>query len=297
MKRSILWTDCLTLQISSLFLAKHGAHFANARGKRDLEVLGHDLFALVDAALLLGLADHCVYALNGLLAFLEEAGDGLGDLLNLALLALLDILVIEARKHVLLVQLVELPRLLCDFGQVLGDLVLHVEPARRQEVHFYNGIAVVLEGGNEALALLGDAAAVAKAIGARGAVASLLLLLGMVRVRLAVRDEARWLRQQQRGSAALATGHTGWFGPATCWAGAGQRGCVMVGADQRAMDNGQGSGGCEWQRTGMSCCASDMRRMQSWPCVWAVVVQQGALPEAAALAAPSSQQGGTRPAV
>ena len=28
--------------------------------------------------------------------------------------------------------------------------------------------------------------------------------------------------------------------------------------------------------------ASDMRRMQSWPCVGAVVVQRGALPEAAA---------------
>jgi hypothetical protein len=33
---------------------------------------------------------------------------------------------------VLLVQLVKLARLLGDLGEVLGDLVLHVEPARRQ---------------------------------------------------------------------------------------------------------------------------------------------------------------------
>lgn len=204
MTGSIGERNSLTLQIGGLFLAKHGAHFADTGGKRDFEVSGHDLFTLVDAALLLGLADHDVYALDGLLAFLEKAGDGLGNLLNLALLALLDILIVKAGKHVLLVQLVELARLLCYFCQVLSDLVLHVKPARRQQVHLYNGIAVVLEGWNEALALLRHAPAVAKAIGAGDTIARL-LLLGVVRVRLAVRDKAKWLRQQQRGSVALAT--------------------------------------------------------------------------------------------
>lgn len=181
-----------------MFFAKHRAHFADAGGKRDFEILGHDLLALVDVALLLGLADHHLYALDGLLTLLEEAGDGLGDLLNLALLALLDVLVVKARQHMLLVQLVELARLLGNLGEVFGDLVLHVEPARRQQVHLYDSVAVVLEGGagHEALALLGHAPGVAEAIGGGGAIAS--LLLGVVRVGLAVGYKARWLRQQQQ---------------------------------------------------------------------------------------------------
>lgn len=110
---------------------------------------------------------------------MEKTCDVLGKAFNLPLLPLLDLLVVEAREHMLLMHLIELPRLLCNVGQVLGYLVLDVEPARRQQVHFDDGITVVLEGVDEPLALL-----VAEAIVAWG------LLSRMVRVRLAVGDEA-----------------------------------------------------------------------------------------------------------
>lgn len=86
-----------TLEVGGLLLAEQGAHFADARRQGDLEVLGHHLLAVADAALLLRLAHHGVYALDGLLALLEAAGDFLGEGLDLALLALLDVLVVEAR--------------------------------------------------------------------------------------------------------------------------------------------------------------------------------------------------------
>ena len=176
--------EILTFQIGGLLLAEEGAHLADTRGQGDLQVLGHHLLAVADAALLLGLAHHGVYALDGLLALLEDAGDVLGELLDLALLALLDLLVVEAGQHVLLVHLVEAAGLLGDVGEVLGDLVLDVEPARRQQVHLDDVVAIVLEGIDEPLALL-----VAEAIGHGPAVAR--GLLGrVVRVRLAVGDEA-----------------------------------------------------------------------------------------------------------
>jgi hypothetical protein len=179
-----------TLQICRLLLTEQGADLADARGQGYLQVLGHGLLAAADAALLLGLADHPLYALDGLLAHLEAARDLLRELLDFALLALLHLLVVESREHVLLVQLVELAGLLCDVGEVFGDLVLDVEPPRRQQVHLNHGIAVVVVGTSPAYEplLLGRAAAIAKAIGDGAAMA---LLLGrVVRVRLAVGDEA-----------------------------------------------------------------------------------------------------------
>jgi hypothetical protein len=136
----------LTLQIGRLLLAEHGADLTDARGERDLEVLGHDGVALSHVALLLRVAHHGVDALDGLLAALEAARNVLSQVLNVALLALLDVLVVEARQHVLLVQLVELARLAGDVGQLLRDLVLHVEPARRQQVHLNHRVAVVVVG-------------------------------------------------------------------------------------------------------------------------------------------------------
>jgi hypothetical protein len=169
-----------------LLLAEQGADFAHARRQGDLEVVGHHVLAGVDGALLLGLAHHAVDALDGLLAALEAPGDVLGEGLDLALLPLLDRLVVEAREHVLLVQLVELARVAGDICQVLCDVVLDVEPARRQQVHLDDGVAVVVEGGrgHEALALL-----VAEA-GGHGAAIARGLVGRVVGVRLAVRDEA-----------------------------------------------------------------------------------------------------------
>jgi hypothetical protein len=120
----------------------------------------------------------------------------LRELRNIPLLALFDILVVEAREHVLLVQLVELACLLRYLGEVFSDFVLHVEPSRRQQVHFNHGIAVVVPGaaGHEPLTLLGHTPAIAEAIGARSSMAR--LLLRVVRVRLAVGYEAVELRQR-----------------------------------------------------------------------------------------------------
>lgn len=187
-----------TLEICSLFLAKHCADLADPCCQGDFEVAGHDLLALVDVALLLGFAHHCLYPLDGLLALLEMAGNALCQLLNLALLALLDVLVVEAREDVLLVQLVELARLLGDFGEVFGDLVLDIEPAWRQQVHLYYGIPIVVaSAGHEAQTFLGHSPAIAEAIGAGAAIAR--LLRGMVRVGLAVGYEAVALRQREQG--------------------------------------------------------------------------------------------------
>jgi hypothetical protein len=60
-----LYWGCLTLQVGRLLLAEHGAHFADTGSQGDLEILCHDLFALIDIALLLGFAHHGLYALDG----------------------------------------------------------------------------------------------------------------------------------------------------------------------------------------------------------------------------------------
>lgn len=203
-----------TLEIGRLLLAERGAHLADARGQGDFEVLRHDVVALAEGALLAGVAHHGVDALDGLLAALEAAGDGLGEQLDLALLALLDVLVVEAGQHVLLVQRVEAARLPGDVGQQLGDVVLHVEPARRQQVHLDDGVAVVVvaAAGHEALALLGAAPAVREAIGGRRTGAR--PLRRVVRVRLAVGDEAA---ERQRGRHEGRAAPTDSCGPATFW--------------------------------------------------------------------------------
>lgn len=179
-----------TLQIGGLFLAEVGADIADPRRERDLQVLCHDLFALIDAALLLGLAYHFVYSLYRLLTFLEAPGDGLCQLLDFALLLLLDMLIVESREYVLLVQLVELPRLLRHLGEIVCDLVLDVKPSRWQKIHFDYRIAVVFEGArrHEPETLFGDAPAVTEAIRGRAAIPP--SLGWVVRVGLAVGDVA-----------------------------------------------------------------------------------------------------------
>lgn len=175
-----------TLQICRLLLAEQRADLADAGGQGYLEILRHHLLAAADAALLLGLAHHALYAFDCLLALLEAPRNLLGEVLDFALLPLLHLLIVEAGEHVLLVQLVELAGLLRDVGEMLGDLVLDVEPSRWQQVHFDDRVAVVLVGtrGHEPLALIGHALAVAEAIGCTAAIAC--LLSRVVRVRLAV---------------------------------------------------------------------------------------------------------------
>jgi hypothetical protein len=147
--------------------------------------VSHCLFALADATCLLGLFNHNVYPLDGLLAVLELSCDGLCHMLNLLFLALLDIFVVEPREDVLLVQLLKLPCLRRNVPEILGHFVLDVQPARGQQVHLDHGVPIVLvcAGGHEPAALL-----VAEAIGDGPAVGQ--LLLRVVRVGLAVRDVA-----------------------------------------------------------------------------------------------------------
>jgi hypothetical protein len=175
-----------TLQICSLLLAEHSAHIADPRCQGNLEILCHDLLASIDVALLLCLAHHHLYALDSLLTLLKAPCDALSKLLDFALLLLLDVLIVESRQHVLLVQLVELPRLLRYLGEVLGDLVLHIQPPWRQQVHLNHRVAVIFIGTarHQPLPLLGHAPAVAEAIGARSAITR--LLLRMVGVGLAI---------------------------------------------------------------------------------------------------------------
>lgn len=178
-----------TFEVGGLLLAEHGADFADSRRQRDLEVLRHGLLAAGDGALLGGFAHHALYALDGLLALLERLGDVLGKVLDLALLPFLDGLIVEAGQHMLLVELVQLARLLRNVGEGFGDFVLDIEPARRQQIHLNHSIAVVFVGtrGHEPLALLGHAA-LAEAIGGKAGIAR--LLGRVVRVGLAVGDEA-----------------------------------------------------------------------------------------------------------
>lgn len=176
----------LTLQVSRLLLAEHCAHFTDSSGQGDLQVLCHDFFALIDGALLLRFTHHHLYPLNRLLTSLEAPCDVLCKLLDLALLPLLHVFVVEAWEHVLLVQLVELARLFRDVCEIVRDLVLYIEPAWRQQVHLDDCIAVIFVGTtrHEPLPLLRHASAVAEAIGAGSAIAR--LLLGVVRIGLAV---------------------------------------------------------------------------------------------------------------
>jgi hypothetical protein len=138
--------------------------------------------------------DDALDALDGDLALVEAAGDALGEALDLVLLAEAHVLVVEARQQVLLGQVVEVAHLGGDVGEDGGDLVLRVEPARREQVHLDDGVAggVIVEGGggDEAAALLGGGGGLGEGIweGLWGGEAG--FLGGVVGVGLAVGDEA-----------------------------------------------------------------------------------------------------------
>jgi hypothetical protein len=173
-----------------LLLAEHGADLSHSRSQGYLEVRRHNLLALVDGPLLLGLAHHGLNPLDSTLAFLEAPRNFLRQLFDFALLPLLDRFVVEPREHVLLVQLVELPRLLRYLGQLFRHLVLDVQPSRGEQVHLNHRVAVVFKGslGHEAQSLLRHAPAFAIAVRPRAAISR--FLCGMVRVRLAVGNKA-----------------------------------------------------------------------------------------------------------
>ncbi len=79
------------------------------------------------------------------MALVEGARDVLGQRLDGGLLGALGVVVVEARQHVLLVQALQRLALARHAGQEVRHLVRHVGPARRQQVHLDDGVAVVVE--------------------------------------------------------------------------------------------------------------------------------------------------------
>lgn len=133
-----------TLQIGTLLLPEARARLLHPGRKRYLDVLGHDLLRPRHGAGVLGLADHGLDALDAPVAVVEPARDVLRQLLDIPLLGLLGALVVEAGQHMLLVQPLELLRLLGDVGEQVRHLVRDVGPARGQQVHLDHGVAVVV---------------------------------------------------------------------------------------------------------------------------------------------------------
>lgn len=136
------------------------------------------------------------------MAVVETAGDVLRQPLDIPFLGLLGALVVEARQHMLLMQPLELLRLLGDVGQEIRHLVRDVSPARRQQVHLDHRVAVivVVAAREEAAAVRGlvggeehgSAGGGAEALGAGEIVATAILIPmgGMVSVGLPVGEIA-----------------------------------------------------------------------------------------------------------
>jgi hypothetical protein len=77
-------------------------------------------------------------------AIVEALGDVLRQPLDIPFLGLLGPLVVEARQHMLLVQSLQLLRLLGHVGQQIRHLVCDVGPARRQQIHLDDRVAVIV---------------------------------------------------------------------------------------------------------------------------------------------------------
>lgn len=93
---------------------------------------------------MLRFANHHVYSLNSLLTVLKLSCYLLCHILDLALFPFLDIVVVEPRKHMLLMQLLQLSGLRSNVGQNLSDFFLYIQPSWWQQIHFYDHISVVL---------------------------------------------------------------------------------------------------------------------------------------------------------
>lgn len=179
----------LTLEICALPFPEARARLLHPRSQANLDVLGHDLFRLGHVAL----AHHLLDALYAAVAVVEAFGDVLRQLLDLVLLGLLGVLVIEAGQDVLLVEALEGLRLARDVRQQVRHLVRYVGPARGQQVHLDDGVAIVVVGaGQQALLVLrgrrrGIGAAEVGKTGTAGAGVTG-LLRRVVRIGLAIGD-------------------------------------------------------------------------------------------------------------
>lgn len=181
-------------EVCTLLLSKAGARFLDPCGKGDLYILGHGLLGPADGTRLLRLAHHLLDLLDTSMTVMEALCDLLGELLDLGLLGALGVVVIEARKDMLLVQLLEALALGSDVGEQVSDLVGNVGPAWGKQVHLNYGVAIVVEcaGRQQAAAIFVRIVAAGVGIGQgtgprrAGSVGS--PLRGMVRIRLPVGD-------------------------------------------------------------------------------------------------------------
>jgi hypothetical protein len=184
----------LTFQIGALLFPEGRAGILQPGGQRYLNVSGHGLLGRADGPRLLRLLHHVLNPLYGAMAIVETLGDLLREPLDLALLGLLSLVVVEAGQDVLLVQPLERVALGRNDGEKLRHLVADVGPTRREEVHLYDGVAVVLEGASRkqtaavVLAVAGAGEAVREAIAARGPLAVRGPFCRVVRIRLSVGD-------------------------------------------------------------------------------------------------------------
>lgn len=119
---------------------------------------------------------------------MEAASDLLRQLLDSTFIPFAQIFVPEPREQVLLMQLIQFRGLLCNIGQEFGNLLLYVNPARREQVHFNHHVAIFFE-----TARLGDQAAAflrLRCVEAIGRTAKAWLFGGVVCEGLAVGDIA-----------------------------------------------------------------------------------------------------------
>ncbi len=159
----------LTFEVTALFLPESRTNFLYPAGERDLNVTRHCLIPLAHTSLVLSVSHHHLDPLDSFLAIVKATGDLLGRSLDCDLFLHLHILVIEPRQNVLLMQLLQLSRLVSYCPEKLCHLVLNVDPSWWQQVHLNDSISVIIEGPrrHEATPLLGLRSLVCEAIGGR----------------------------------------------------------------------------------------------------------------------------------
>lgn len=103
-----------TLQIRALFLPEACTRFLHSCRKGYLDILRHDLVPPAHTPILLRITHHRLNPLNAPLTLMKPARDLLRQPLNNPLLFLAHILISKPRQYMLLMQLVQLRRLLRD---------------------------------------------------------------------------------------------------------------------------------------------------------------------------------------
>lgn len=185
------WHQEHTLEICALLLSKVGTRFLDPCGKGYLYVFRHCLLSSADAVGLFRLANHALKLLDPLVALVKALCNLLGEPLDLHLFGPLGLVIVKAREHMRLVQLVETLALRGNLGEEVCDLVRDVRPPRRQKVHLDYSVAIIFEcaAGQQPAPIFVRKAAARE--GVREASLGIFgSLVGMMSVRLPVGDVA-----------------------------------------------------------------------------------------------------------